>query len=35
MSGNLKEITMPKWGLTMEEGTLVQWLIEEGTQVGS
>ena len=33
MSENLKEITMPKWGLTMEEGTLVQWLIEEGTQI--
>ena len=33
MSGKLKEITMPKWGLTMEEGTLVQWLIEEGTQI--
>jgi pyruvate dehydrogenase E2 component (dihydrolipoamide acetyltransferase) len=33
MSGNLKELTMPKWGLTMEEGTLVQWLIEEGTQI--
>jgi len=33
MSGNLKELTMPKWGLTMEEGTLVQWLVEEGAQI--
>lgn len=33
MSANLAELTMPKWGLTMEEGTLVQWLIEEGTEI--
>lgn len=33
MSGSVNELTMPKWGLTMEEGTLVQWLIEEGTQI--
>ena len=24
---------MPKWGLSMTEGTLVQWLVEEGTEV--
>jgi pyruvate dehydrogenase E2 component (dihydrolipoyllysine-residue acetyltransferase) len=23
-------ITMPKWGLTMEKGTIASWLIEEG-----
>ncbi len=33
MSGTLRELTMPKWGLTMEEGTLVTWMIEEGTQI--
>jgi pyruvate dehydrogenase E2 component (dihydrolipoamide acetyltransferase) len=33
MSGTVSELTMPKWGLTMEEGTLVQWLIEEGAQI--
>ncbi|NPV56599.1 MAG: biotin/lipoyl-binding protein [Anaerolineae bacterium] len=24
---------MPKWGLTMEEGTLTNWLVQEGAQV--
>ncbi len=27
------EITMPKWGLTMEEGTLVKWMVEVGATV--
>ena len=26
-------LTMPKWGLTMEEGTIASWLIEEGDEV--
>lgn len=26
-------ILMPTWGLTMEEGTIVQWLVDEGTEV--
>ncbi|MGX8013666.1 acetoin dehydrogenase dihydrolipoyllysine-residue acetyltransferase subunit [Mesorhizobium sp. ORM8.1] len=26
-------ISMPTWGLTMEEGTLVEWLVPEGTRV--
>lgn len=26
-------LTMPKWGLTMEEGTLAKWLKEEGDQI--
>jgi len=33
MSGTIHELTMPKWGLTMEEGTLSKWLIEEGDQI--
>ena len=31
--GGIYEITMPKWGLTMEEGTLVKWMVEAGTKV--
>jgi pyruvate dehydrogenase E2 component (dihydrolipoamide acetyltransferase) len=27
------EVILPKWGLTMEEGTLASWLIAEGDQV--
>ncbi len=27
------EVVLPKWGLTMEEGTLVSWLKEEGDRV--
>mgnify|MGYP005819473129 CR=1 FL=1 len=34
MSGIYK-LTIPKLGLTMEEGTVVAWLIEEGTQVAA
>lgn len=26
-------LEVPKWGMTMEEGTLAQWLVEEGAQV--
>ena len=26
-------IVMPKWGLSMAEGTVVSWLVEEGTQI--
>lgn len=28
-----KNILMPKWGLTMEEGTVVAWEIEVGDEV--
>jgi pyruvate dehydrogenase E2 component (dihydrolipoamide acetyltransferase) len=31
--GGIYEITMPKWGLTMEEGTLVKWMVETGAKV--
>ena len=29
----LTAITIPKWGLSMDEGTVVSWLIEEGDTV--
>lgn len=28
-------LTVPKWGLSMEEGTLVSWLVNEGDMVNS
>jgi len=33
MSVKLQELTMPKWGLTMEEGTLVKWMVEVGDTI--
>jgi pyruvate dehydrogenase E2 component (dihydrolipoamide acetyltransferase) len=33
MTASVQELTMPKWGLTMEEGTLAKWLIDEGSQI--
>jgi pyruvate dehydrogenase E2 component (dihydrolipoamide acetyltransferase) len=27
------ELTMPKWGLTMEEGTISSWLVDEGDEI--
>lgn len=27
----IKSLEIPKWGLSMEEGTIAQWLIQEGT----
>ena len=30
---NLTALTVPKWGLSMEEGTLVNWLVNEGDTV--
>lgn len=27
---DIKTLEMPKWGLSMEEGTLLQWLLKEG-----
>jgi len=29
------EVTLPKWGLTMEEGTLVEWMVSEGEHVSA
>lgn len=34
MSDNrIHALTIPKWGLTMEEGTISEWLLSEGDQV--
>jgi pyruvate dehydrogenase E2 component (dihydrolipoamide acetyltransferase) len=30
MSERIQTITVPKWGLTMEEGKVVAWLVDEG-----
>ena len=27
------EVVMPKWGLSMQEGTIIQWLVQEGAPV--
>jgi pyruvate dehydrogenase E2 component (dihydrolipoamide acetyltransferase) len=31
----LAKLSMPKWGLSMTEGTVVQWLVEEGAELGA
>ena len=35
MSNNIKVILMPKWGLSMKEGLVGDWLIKEGETVDS
>lgn len=30
---NIKPVIIPKWGLTMEEGTISEWLVDVGTPV--
>ena len=29
---DIKIIDMPNWGASMDEGTIIQWLIDEGTE---
>lgn len=33
MSDNITAILMPKWGLSMKEGTLAAWHVEEGAEI--
>jgi pyruvate dehydrogenase E2 component (dihydrolipoamide acetyltransferase) len=33
VSDRIDKLGMPKWGLSMTEGTLVSWLVEEGTEL--
>ena len=29
---DIKIIDMPNWGASMDEGTIIQWLIDEGSE---
>ena len=31
MNKKIEALTMPKWGIEMEEGKLTEWMIEEGS----
>ncbi len=35
MSATLQAITMPKWGLAMDEGMVVEWHVAEGARIGT
>jgi pyruvate dehydrogenase E2 component (dihydrolipoamide acetyltransferase) len=35
VTNDIQPITMPKWGLAMDEGMVVDWLVEEGATVAA
>lgn len=35
MSDGIAVLPMPKWGLSMTEGTIVEWLVEEGDELSA